>query len=399
MSIEDNIRRALSDTALRPSDVQRPGTASKRKRLSAFERRRMERRKRARDYAPGGKFENNFVNRLFPGINDKFSLLSNDQLKNWYESRGLERNKFSSIGNVVKTFFGGQDDAADQPTVDVPIPMPKPDDLIPIDFPIPVLKPENFGLSNPNRQPGMSFDAPRPVTRDQSRIPSVFSQFVDVPTLTAGVADPRPGQPPIGAGAVPSMQMLPTLTQGLLGQINNELGLIGNLPTPQPRVSPIAFAPFNDISGLLAAENIGQQSMMNYSQPIDFRLQVGSFGDENIDDALLARIAENQLLQQYNPEINRNLPSSTLLNPIAAAAFDRTGGILGAEPQIQTTGRFTAFTPGTIGVDEVDLRNLSGSQMMDYDRRLRELQAAAADAQAIAQQANPQAQFNLLGLY
>jgi hypothetical protein len=37
--------------------------------------------------------------------------------------------------------------------------------------------------------------------------------------------------------------------------------------------------------------------------------------------------------------------------------------------------------------------------MMDYDRRLRELQAAAADAQAIAQQANPQAQFNLLGLY
>ena len=382
IDIESGIRAALGDTSFSPNSVQRPGR-KKPKRLTEFQKKRMERNKRARDYAPGGKYGDNFVNRLFPGINDKYSLLSNDQLDNWYESRGLDRGKFNSINNVIKSVFGG----SDEPTVvETPIPTPPRQRDGGMSFSEPYVSPRDIArrITPTQAMPGMSFEFARTPKRDASRIPSILSQFVDIPSANvAGILNVS-GQPPIGSGQriQYSTSTQPELTTGLLAQMQNELGSYGDVPTGE-RNSQIAFAPYNDYLPLIGSENIGKNYTMNYSLPLEYRMQVGGFGNEEYDTALLESMSENPLLNQYNIDINKNLPTSTLLNPGAA--------LLGFKPKINATGRFTAYTPGSIGVDEVNFSDLSGSQMIDYNNRLQELRAAG--------QALPNQQLNLLGLY
>lgn len=409
--LESAIRGAISDTAFSSKNVQKPKSRRKRKesstpiitptakpstktllsnvtkndiqkmKISDRQKEKLIRDKRAMDYAPGGKWGDNFVNRLFPGINDKYSLLSEQQLSDWYDSRGLNRGKFNSLNNVIKSVFGG----GDKPTiVETPIPTtPKQRDGG-MSFSEPYVSPRDIVRQAVPSQamPGMSFEFARTPKRDASRIPSILSQFVDIPSANvAGILNVS-GQPPIGSGQRIQYSTQPELTTGLLAQMQNELGSYGDVPTGE-RQSQIAFAPYNDYSTLITNENVGGDYAMNYSLPLQYRLQVGGFGNEEYDTTLLETMRENPLLNQYNIDINKNLPTSTLLNPGAV--------LFGLDPKINATGRFTAYTPGSIGVDEVNFSDLSGSQMIDYNNRLQELRAAG--------QALPNQQLNLLGFY
>lgn len=381
IDIESAIRGAISDTSFSPSSIQRPGKR-KPKRLSESQKKRMARNKRARDYAPGGKWGDNFVNKLLPGVNDKYSLLSNDQLADWYSSRGLEPKDYSkpgdiitgalkfTPGNIIKTILSGD----------------KKDDIV-----------ENTPAIDASEQtPKELFDFAKDMSRSvkdaaASSDDGFISGLLNVANDMRSI-EPTPGR----SFDQPYTSSLPTSRTDSMVDYQNRFPslLLGSgvnvprdnfdIPTEMPVVEEVTppSLPYMDYLPLINAANVGQDYTTRVTQPVDFRIGLSplEYKGEDYSQQMLDNFEKEKLLDPYSYEINRNYQAADLMNRPVDVLF-------GAKPQIEnaTAGLF-GYAP-----NRVEYNDLTYPQQLEYDRIMQDLRNRA--------QQYPNIQTNLLGYY
>jgi hypothetical protein len=183
-----------------------------------------------------------------------------------------------------------------------------------------------------SRQGGMSFDAIPPSYLNANRVSSVFPQVVGSERVLTGTRDVsvptgrqlQGGRPEIVIEQQPVFEDRDIVSSGLLQQISNELGQVGNVPIAEPRESDIAFAPANNITGLLGTQNIGQDFMQRYNVPQDFEPRIETspvesdiFGfKKNITDRILKTVQKSLGDDYVLPPVSEVGDPVTLTNPV-----------------------------------------------------------------------------------
>ena len=183
-----------------------------------------------------------------------------------------------------------------------------------------------------SRQGGMSFDSIPPSLLNANRVSSVFPQVLGTERVQTGTRDVQVptgrqvsgGRPETVIEQQPVFEDRDIVSSGLLQQISNELGQVGNVPIAEPRESDIAFAPANNITGLLGTQNIGQDFMQRYNVPQDFEPRIETspvesdiFGfKKNITDRILKTVQKSLGDDYVLPPVSQVGDPVTLTNPV-----------------------------------------------------------------------------------
>jgi hypothetical protein len=404
---ESAIRSAISDTAFSSKNVRKPSVKKKksskttilptpkpkvnallanisnkdieRMNISDFKKSRLIRNKRALDYAPGGKWEDNFVNRLLPGVNDVNSVLPDAELDDWYSSRGLERGnytkgllntirKISPIGNLL----GFVSDAFTKKDTQ----------------PFPTINPfmsnaSFYGITSPTMKPDNLLTLPTPEElvqeeRDRTRKEEIKETY---PTLDdAQISELVEAEENIQSQQFPEIKTYGTsiLPENIAQQIDGQQQMAMNPYAPtQTMARPVDL-------GLLSGANIGAEYTTMRRPDVTFKLGISPLapiGRTDYSQTMLDELTKNGLLTGYNTEISRNLPEATLENPLGYK-FGDPAEISGA------SARLLGYTPSGTGNEVMPYYNLTYGQQLEYQRMLDDLRNKA-------QQRNTQ--LNLLG--
>jgi len=414
---ESAIRGAISDTAFSSKNVRKPSkkkssssnsaavvpTAKpsqnvllsnisnkdiEKMRISDFKKDRLIRDKRALDYAPGGKWEDNFVNKLLPGVNDKYSLLSNDQLADWYSSRGLEPKDYSkpgniitgvlkfTPGNIIRTILSGdkKDDIVENtPTIDESQQTPE----------------ELFNFAQ-NMSRSVKDAA---ASSDDGFISGLLNVANDMRSI-----EPTPGR----SFDQPYTSSLPTSRTDSMVDYQNRFPslLLGSgvnvprdnfdIPTEMPVVEEVTppSLPYMDYLPLIDAANVGQDYTTMIRPEVDFRLGISPMnkilfvGDKNQE--MLDNL-NSGLLAGYNVELDQGLGrqygNMTLENPLEYKAYQESDGKIGSPPQFtNASAQLLGYTPAADGVGDniIPYYDMTYGQQLDYQQMMQDLRDRAA---------------------